>query len=344
MQVIVTGGAGFLGARLIQRLLGEGVVIDGERITRITSIDLAACPVEDERVESLTGDVADPDFIESGLIQQALGADTGAVCHLAAVVSSQAEADFELGMRVNLDATRTLLEACRAHPKRLRFLFASSLAVFGPELSQGSSSGPSQGPSQGLSQPVPEAIGPRPRSSYGAQKAMGELLVNDYSRRGFVDGRVCRLPTIVVRPGKPNQAASSFASSIIREPLAGVEAVCPVDAGLPLWLSSPRAVVANLVHALSLDGESLDDWRTLNLPGITVTVTQMLEALERVAGASARGLVRFEPDAGIDAIVASWPGGLEVDRPLALGFRADADFDAIIHAYLEDEREDELDD
>ncbi|KAA0018593.1 SDR family oxidoreductase [Salinicola corii] len=322
MHVIVTGGAGFLGARLIQRLLDEGAPIDGERITRVTSIDLAACPVADDRVESLTGDIADP-----ALIAKALGDDTGAVCHLAAVVSAQAEADFELGMRVNLDATRTLLEACRAHPKRLRFLFASSLAVFGP----------------GLSQPVAEAIGPQPRSSYGAQKAMGELLVNDYSRRGFVDGRVCRLPTIVVRPGKPNRAASSFASSIIREPLAGVEVICPVVGELPLWLSSPRTVVANLVHALLLDGAALGDWRTLNLPGITVTVTQMLDALERVAGPSARQLVRVEPDAAIDAIVASWPGGLEVERPLGLGFQADSDFDAIIHAYLDDERGDELD-
>ncbi|MGM8850620.1 D-erythronate dehydrogenase [Salinicola halophyticus] len=330
MQVIVTGGAGFLGARLIQQLLAGEASIEGQAITRVTSIDLAPCPVTDDRVESLTGDVADP-----ALIEQALGDDTGAVCHLAAVVSSQAEADFELGMRVNLDATRTLLEACRAHPKRLKFLFASSLAVFGPGLSQGLS--------QKRSQPVPEAVGPQPRSSYGAQKAIGELLVNDYSRRGFVDGRVCRLPTIVVRPGKPNQAASSFASSIIREPLAGVEAVCPVDAGLPLWLSSPRAVVANLVHALSLEGEALGDWRTLNLPGITVTVNEMLDALERQAGTAVRDLVRFEPDAGIDAIVASWPGGLDTERPLGLGFRADSDFDAIIHAYQEDEREKELD-
>ncbi|WP_110707460.1 D-erythronate dehydrogenase [Salinicola sp. CR57] len=316
MHVIVTGGAGFLGARLIRQLLSGEVSIAGQAVTRVTSIDLAPCPVAEGRVESLTGDVADP-----ALIERALGDDTGAVCHLAAVVSAQAEADFELGMRVNLDATRTLLEACRAHPKRLRFLFASSLAVFGP----------------GLAQPVAEAIGPQPRSSYGAQKAMGELLVNDYSRRGFVDGRVCRLPTIVVRPGKPNRAASSFASSIIREPLAGVEAVCPVDAGLALWLSSPRAVVANLTHALSIEGEALGDWRTLNLPGITLTVTAMLDALERVAGPSARQRVRFEPDAGIDAIVASWPGGLDTERPLKLGFRADSDFDAIIHAYREDE-------
>ncbi|MEQ7869135.1 D-erythronate dehydrogenase [Chromohalobacter salexigens] len=315
MQVIVTGGAGFLGARLIQTLLEEGQRIEGEAITRVTSIDLAPCPLDDPRVESWTGDIAD-----KALIERALGDDTLAVCHLAAVVSAQAEADFELGMRVNLEATQALLDACRAHPRRLRFLFASSLAVFGP----------------GLAQPVPEETGPQPRSSYGAQKAIGELLVNDYSRRGFIDGRVCRLPTIVARPGKPNQAASSFASSIIREPLAGQRAVCPVGPDLPLWLSSPRAVVGNLRHALQLDDAALGEWRTLNLPGITVTVTQLLDALERQAGAETRGLVDFTPDAAIDKIVASWPGGLEIARPLSLGFQADTDVDAVIRAYRED--------
>lgn len=315
MQVIVTGGAGFLGARLIQTLLEEGQRIEGEAITRVTSIDLAPCPLDDPRVESWTGDIAD-----KALIERALGDDTLAVCHLAAVVSAQAEADFELGMRVNLEATQALLDACRAHPRRLRFLFASSLAVFGP----------------GLAQPVPEETGPQPRSSYGAQKAIGELLVNDYSRRGFIDGRVCRLPTIVARPGKPNQAASSFASSIIREPLAGQRAVCPVDPDLSLWLSSPRAVVGNLRHALQLDDAALGEWRTLNLPGITVTVTQLLDALERQAGAETRGLVDFTPDAAIDKIVASWPGGLEIARPLSLGFQADTDVDAVIRAYRED--------
>lgn len=319
MHVVVTGGAGFLGARLVRALLAGDVTIDGKTIDRITSIDLAPCPVGDARVESVAGDIADP-----SLIDQALRDDTAAVCHLAAVVSAQAEADFDLGMRVNLDATRGLLEACRVHPERLRFLFASSLAVFGPVSEQ----------------PVAEAIGPQPRSSYGAQKAMGELLVNDYSRRDFIDGRVCRLPTIVARPGKPNQAASSFASSIIREPLSGQPAVCPVDPGLPLWLSSPRAVIANLVHALTLSGEALDTqldgWRTLNLPGITVSVHEMLEALARQAGEEARQRVSFEPDAAIDRIVSSWPGGLEITRPLALGFKADRDFDAIVRAYRED--------
>lgn len=315
MQIVVTGGAGFLGSRLIRALLDTGALIDGSPITRIVSLDLAPCPVEDPRVTSRVGDVTDVALIES-----AFSDDTAAVCHLAAIVSSQAEADFELGMRVNLDATRALLEACRTHARQPRFLFASSLAVFGPDLPQ----------------PVAADMEPRPRSSYGIQKAIGELLVNDYTRRGFIDGRACRLPTIVARPGKPNKAASSFASSIIREPLAGLETVCPVDASLPMWLSSPRTVIANLVHALQLPAETLGAWRTFNLPGITVTVAAMLDALERQAGPEARQRVRFERDTAIEAIAASWPGALEVSRPIELGFTADRDFDAVIRAYIED--------
>ncbi|OHV12839.1 D-erythronate dehydrogenase [Kushneria phosphatilytica] len=317
MHVVVTGGAGFVGARLIQSLLDPATATDTLPVSRITSIDLAPCPVDDDRVTSLTGDISDP-----ALIKQALTEDTMAVCHLAAVVSSQAEAEFELGMRINLDATRALLEQCRAHPQRIRFLFASSLAVFGPPESE----------------PVPENVAPEPRSSYGIQKAIGELLVNDYSRRGFVDGRVCRLPTVVVRPGRPNRAASSFASSIIREPVAGEEAICPVAADLPLWLSSPRAVVTNLQRALQLTPEQLDNysWRTFNLPGLTVTVEEMLNALERQVGSEARQRVRFERDPTIEAIAASWPGALETHRAQALGLEADADFDAVVRAHLEE--------
>ncbi|RKQ97035.1 nucleoside-diphosphate-sugar epimerase [Kushneria sinocarnis] len=316
MHVVVTGGAGFLGSRLIRALLDTPAAPDRPAVTRITSLDLAPCPIEDERLTSLTGDISDPE-----LIRQALTEDTTAVCHLAAVVSSQAEAEFELGMRINLDATRALLEQCRAHSQQIRFLFASSLAVFGPPASE----------------PVPENIAPEPRSSYGIQKAIGELLVNDYSRRGFIDGRVCRLPTVVVRPGRPNRAASSFASSIIREPVAGEEAVCPVATDLPLWLSSPRAVVANLVRALQLTPEALGaQWRTFNLPGLTVTVDEMLKALERQVGSETRRLVRFERDPAIEAIAASWPGALETHRARALGLEADADFDAVIRAHLEE--------
>ena len=201
-----------------------------------------------------------------------------------------------------------------------RFVFASSLAVFGPDLAQ----------------PVAEGIGPQPRSSYGTQKAMGELLVNDYGRRGFIDARICRLPTVVVRPGRPNRAASSFASSIIREPLAGENAVCPVEPDLALWLSSPRTVVANLVHALALDAGRLDAWRVYNLPGLTVTVAEMLHGLERQAGPEAVQRVRFEHDPDIAPLVNSWPGALVAERAAALGFAADTDFDAMIQTYIAD--------
>lgn len=315
MRILVTGGAGFLGTRLIQALL-DTRWIDGQPISAITSLDIGPCPLADERIESVTGDISDPRVIES-----ALKSDTTAVCHLAAIVSSEAEADFERGMQVNLDATRVLLDACRRLGDAPRFLFTSSLAVFGPASTE----------------PLAEDIAPMPRSSYGAQKAIGELLVNDYSRRGFIDGRVCRLPTIVVRPGRPNQAASSFASSIIREPLNGEDAVCPVSAERPLWLSSPRTAVANLVHALTIPVERLGGWRTLNLPGLTVEVSEMLNALERRAGAKARARVRFEPDPGIESIVNSWPGALDVTRPLGLGFGADQNFDDVITAFMEDE-------
>lgn len=316
MRILVTGGAGFLATRLIQSLLDTRPTIDGQPITAITSLDIGPCPIDDARVESITGDISDPRVIES-----ALTPDTAAVCHLAAIVSAEAEADFERGMRVNLDATRLLLDGCRRLEQVPRFLFTSSLAVFGPAQTN----------------PLAEDIAPMPRSSYGAQKAIGELLVNDYSRRGFIDGRACRLPTIVVRPGRPNRAASSFASSIIREPLNGEGAVCPVAPDLALWLSSPRTAVANLTHALTSPAERLGDWRTFNLPGLTVTVTAMLDALERHAGTDTRARVRFERDAAIEAIVASWPGGLEVERSLALGCEADRNFDDVIAAFVEDE-------
>ncbi|MGB7757490.1 MAG: D-erythronate dehydrogenase [Salinisphaera sp.] len=316
MRVLVTGGAGFLGTRLIQTLLDSQTTIGGESISAITSLDMRACPVTDSRVTSVVGDGSDGEVIAATLTS-----DTAVVCHLAAVVSSEAEADFDRGMQVNLDATRQLLDACRGLPRPPRFLFASSLAVFGPDGTE----------------PLAEDVAPMPQSSYGTQKAIGELLVNDYSRKGFIDGRACRLPTIVVRPGRPNRAASSFASSIIREPLAGVEAICPVGAEQSMWLSSPRSAVANLIHALELPAERLGSWRTINLPGLSVTVTEMLDALARRAGREARALVRFETDPDIERLVKSWPGALDVKRPYELGFRADEDFDAAVAAFIEDE-------
>lgn len=316
MKIIVTGGAGFLGSRVIRALLaGQGQKPGLPAFDSILSVDLAPCPVEDQRVASLTGDISDPAFA-----RQIIGADTVGIYHLAAVLSGQSEQDFDLSMRVNVDGTRALLEAARATGNRPRFVFASSLAVFGGEMPE----------------TVPESMALMPASSYGAQKAIGELLVNDYSRKGFVDGRVCRLPTIVVRPGKPNSAASSFASGIIREPLAGVASNCPVPLETRMWLSSPDVVVANLVHALAVEGERIGPWRTLNLPGICVTVAEMLASLERVGGAAPRALVSHELEQRIIDIVCSWPGDFEVSRPLALGFTRDGDFDAVVRQYKDE--------
>lgn len=315
MTVLVTGGAGFLGAELIRALLAA---VDAGRpglpdAARIVSFDLYPCPVADPRVASVTGDAADP-----AALARVVTPDVTAVVHLAAVVSGQAEAEFDTGMRVNVDGTRALLDACRRLPAPPRFVFSSSLAVFGGALPD----------------PVPEGQALTPRSSYGAQKAVGEMLTADYSRKGFVRGLALRLPTVVVRPGRPNAAASSFASSIIREPLAGQDAVLPVAEDTRLWLSSPATVVANLVHALTLDAPDTGAGTALNLPGMTVTVAAMLDSLARLGGAAARARVRAEPDARIAAIVGSWPAAFDVSRALALGFVRDAGFDAAVAQHI----------
>ncbi len=317
MRILITGGAGFLGLRLAKRILQTGAIAgpDGnaQPVTRIVLADIATAALDDPRVTSLAGDIADPAFVD-----EALGGDTASVFHLAAVVSGQAEADFDLGLRVNLDATRALLEACRQLPRPPRFVFTSSVAVFG-------------GP---LPTPVPETWILNPQNSYGTQKAIGELLVNDYSRKGFVDGRALRLPTISVRPGRPNKAASSFASGIIREPLAGEISPCPVPRETPMWLSSPRAVTGHFLQAHDAPAAAYGTSRSLNLPGLTVTAGEMVATLERVAGREVAARVLWEPDEAVAAIVTRWPARLETVRAEAMGMRAEPDFESIVRAYI----------
>lgn len=317
MTILITGGAGFLGLRLARRLLAAGSVAGpgDARVPaeRLVLADISRASLEDPRVTSVAGDVSDPAFVRSLVTP-----GTTSVFHLAAVVSGQAEADFDLGLRVNLDATRLLLEACRGLPSPPRFVFTSSVAVFG-------------GP---LPAPVPETWILNPQNSYGTQKAIGELLVNDYSRKGFVDGRALRLPTITVRPGKPNKAASSFASGILREPLAGEIAPCPVPRETPMWVSSPRAVIDHLVQAHDAPAAAFGTSRSLNLPGLTVTAGGMVEALARVAGPDVAARVRWEPDEAVAAIVTRWPARLETVRAEAMGMKAEPDFEAILRAYI----------
>jgi nucleoside-diphosphate-sugar epimerase len=285
-----------------------------ERLTLFDAFAGEGVP-EDRRVELVTGDIADPATVG----RVARNADI--VWHLAAIVSANAEADFDLGYRVNLDGTRLLLEALRATGRRPRLVFASTLAVYGGEM--------------------PDVITDQthltPQTSYGTQKAIGELLVADYSRKGFIDGRSLRLPTIVVRPGKPNKAASTFASSIIREPLAGQEAVCPVDRDAAMFVLSPRRVVEALLRAMQLPDEAFGMTRALQLPGITATVGEMVDALGKVAGESAVRRVRWEPDPVIQRIVRGWPARVAGERARRMGFEADESFEAIVRAHVEDE-------
>ena len=319
MKVVVTGGRGFLGQRLIRALCERGRLADAagrERaIGRIVAVDQGRCdePVTDGRLVYALGDVADASFIAG-----VLGADTGSVFHLAAVVSGAAERDFDLGMRVNLDGTRRLLEALRRQVQPPRLVFASSVAVFG----------------QPLPEVVTDSTAPTPQGSYGVQKLIGELLVGDCSRKGFVDGRCVRLPTIVVRPGKPNAAASSFASGIMREPLAGEEVLCPVESSTGMWVSSPVTAVRALLHAHELPASAWGTLRSLNLPGLTATVGQMIEALRQAAGETVAARVRFQPDESIAKIVRSWPARFDTARARAMGFPQDADFGSILHDYM----------
>ncbi len=269
------------------------------------------------------GSSAVSDLSTPGEAEKLVAARPDTIFHLAAIVSGEAEADFEKGYRINLDGTRLLFEAIRNQQNyRPRVVFTSSIAVFGA--------------------PFPNAIGDEflnaPLTSYGTQKAICELLLSDYSRRGFFDGIGIRLPTICVRPGKPNKAASGFFSGIIREPLAGQEAILPVADTVRHWHASPRAAMGFLTHCLKIKTEDLGARRNLSMPGLSVTVGEQIEALRKVAGEKATKLIRRQPDATIMRIVEGWPRNFDTKRALSLGFRADSSFEEIIRIHLEDER------
>jgi nucleoside-diphosphate-sugar epimerase len=317
MKVFITGGGGFLGYRLALRLLERKTLAgpDGRQapISKVTVFDAMFPPQPDPRLQCIKGDIAELEVVEA-----ALDRDTTSVFHLAAVVSAHAEADFDMGYRVNLDGTRNLLEACRDLDTPPRLVFASSLAVYG-------------GP---LPAVVDDAVTPTPQTSYGTQKLIGEYLVNDYSRKGLVDGRSLRLPTIVVRPGKPNLASTSFASGMFREPLNGLACEVPVEASTEMWILSPGKVLDAFVHAHDLPASAWGGQRAVALPGITFSVGEGVEALRRVAGDEVAKRVVFKRDERLNKMVRSFPGRFRTDRALQMGFTADQDIEHIIRDYI----------
>jgi D-erythronate 2-dehydrogenase len=320
MHILVLGAAGMVGRKFLQRIALDGHV-GGRNVTRVTAHDvtLAAPPAGAAfSFEPVSGDISEP-----GVAAALVATRPDLILHLAAIVSGEAEADFEKGYRINLDGTRLLFEAIRGVGDGYspRVIFTSSIAVFGA--------------------PFPEAIGDEfhttPLTSYGTQKAIGELLLADYTRRGIFDGVGIRLPTICVRPGSPNKAASGFFSNIMREPMAGLEAVLPVDDSVMHWHASPRAAVGFLLHAATMDTAQIGPRRALTMPGLAVTVGEQIAALHRLAGEKATGLIRRAPDAAIQHMVSGWPRRFDARRALALGFKAEQSFDEILQVHLEDE-------
>lgn len=322
MHVLVIGAAGMVGRKLVEKLAADPSVF-GIEVSRLTLADAFAPPVPPSLqaiATALTLDLATP-----GEPEKLIEGRPDVIFHLAAVVSGEAEADFDKGYAVNLDGSRMLFEAVRLESARTpycpRVIFASSIAVFG--------------------QPFPEKIGDEfllaPLTSYGTQKAITELLLADYTRKGIFDGIGLRLPTICVRPGTPNKAASGFFSNILREPLSGKEAVLPVGEDVRHWFASPRAAIGFFVHAARIDTALIGPRRSLSMPGLSATVGEQIEALRRVAGEKAVRLIRREPDADIARIVAGWPTDFDAQRASELGFQAETCFDDIIRIHLEDE-------
>lgn len=329
MHILITGGAGFVGVRLARTLLAQGsLALNGaapQKIQTITLADRVAAPADllaDARIVSLVGDLND--LLSAGKLPTS---NINVVFHLAAAVSGECEADFDLGMRSNYEATRALLEACRALKTKPTFVFASSLAVFGKV--------------PGF--PMPELIEddtlPTPQSSYGTQKLIGENLVADFGRKGFITARNVRLMTVSVRAGKPNGAASGFLSGMVREPLAGLKAACPVPAATLIALSSPARTIEGIIRAAEVSSEAWGPLKAVNLPALCTSVGDMAAALERVAGKAATNLLDWTPDPDILKLVETWPGVVASARANKLGLQADTDYEAIIRDYIHENPE-----
>ena len=320
MHVLVIGAAGMVGRKLVARIAKDGAIA-GKPVRRLSLVDV----VEPEAPDHISSSTVAADLSVPGEAAKMVASRPDVIFHLAAIVSGEAEADFDKGYRINLDGTRLLFEAIRQQGLTRhyapRVVFTSSIAVFGA--------------------PFPDAIGDEffttPLTSYGTQKAIGELLLADYSRRGFFDGVGIRLPTICIRPGKPNKAASGFFSSILREPLVGQPAVLPVPDTVMHWHASPRAAVGFLLHAAALDTAPMGARRNLTMPGLAATVAEQIEALRRVAGDKAVSLIKRESDETINKIVEGWPRRFDAARAESLGFQAEKSFDEIIRVHVEDE-------
>jgi len=319
MRVAIIGAAGMIGRKLAERIATTGQ-IGGQAVDALTLVDV----ISPQKLEGFTGtqDAFAADLSAPDVAPRVIADRPDVIVHLAAIVSGEAEADMEKGYRVNLDGTRALLEAIASDEGYCpRVIYASSLAVFGAPFPY----------------KIPDDYHLTPLTSYGAQKAMGELLLNDYSRRGLLDGVGIRFPTICIRPGKPNKAASSFFSGILREPLNGQEAMLPVGDDVRHWFASPRAAVGYIEHAATLDTTPMGAQRCMTMPGVSATVGEQIEALRTVAGDEAVALIRRAPDPAVADIVAGWPRDFDTARALSLGFRAEQTFGEIIAVYLEDE-------
>ncbi len=314
MRVLITGAAGMIGRKLTAALHARGTV-QGKAISQLILHDIVAAAAEAPHI-ALVGDLS-----AAGVAEALISHRPEVIFHLAGVVSGEAEANFDLGYRVNVDGTRALFEAIRAADYAPRLVYASTTAVFG-------------GP---FPEEIPDDFAPTPHSSYGVQKLIGEALLSDYSRRGFFEGIGLRLPTICVRPGKANRAASSFFSGIIREPLNGLPADLPVARDWLHTMASPRAAVGFFLHAAELNLSVVGPGLNLTLPGVAVTVGEQIEALTRAAGADVAGMIRDVPDPAVWAIVQTWPRRFAATRAKALGFRAEDSFDQILQAYMEDD-------